>query len=289
MENINNADDFIDYVEGRIYPYTLNEKGKATISGLYRSYDLPVLMESIDIGIKQYFKYDNDGTVTQEAVLTFIDKLGGIAYNKALPPIEQQIASIRTSGRSYFGYWDPFRATKYVRDYVDALKRLGWDEKRILDEFANEIRPLFRKCSCWSNWYETLESWTEQANQQVAKNAAEAKKRAEEKEKDNSRMESIQKLAEDHNTAVNQLKSIGKNVGDPMDDIVLILKKYDDELAILQQIETKLTSLGQTDDPEALKAGIVGVSDIITGLVACHRVMYRETGKEQEEGAENVG
>ena len=52
-----NTEEFIAYVEKRIFPYTFRENGRAQLSDLYRKYPESLLMECIDIGIKQYFRY----------------------------------------------------------------------------------------------------------------------------------------------------------------------------------------------------------------------------------------
>ena len=73
-------EEFIDYIEKRTTPYTFREPGRASLSELFRKYPEELLLECVDIGIKQYFHYDDQGTLTKESVATFLDKLGGIAY-----------------------------------------------------------------------------------------------------------------------------------------------------------------------------------------------------------------
>ena len=64
----------------KIYPFVLNEKGKSDLSQLVVSYPYALLKECIDIGVAQYFEYDNENNLKQESVNTFLSKLGGIAY-----------------------------------------------------------------------------------------------------------------------------------------------------------------------------------------------------------------
>ena len=85
------AEEFIDYIEEKIYPYTLRENGRANISSLFRKYSEDLLIECVDIGVSQYFQYDSNGNLTQDSVQKFLNKLGGIAYNKSRDPIDQEI------------------------------------------------------------------------------------------------------------------------------------------------------------------------------------------------------
>ena len=72
------AAEFIDYIEGKIYPYTLRENGRANISSLFRKYSEELLIECVDIGISQYFQYDLNGDLIQDSAQQFLNKLGGI-------------------------------------------------------------------------------------------------------------------------------------------------------------------------------------------------------------------
>ena len=280
---INNARDLVDYLEGRINPYSLNEQQKATVEQLYREYPVDILIDSIEAGIEGYFKYDKNGDLYPDSIDNLVKKLSGIAYNKSLAPIDQKIASLVTMGRSRFAYWDNCRARDYLKDYVAALLHLGWSEEKILEEFDKELRPLFYKCKCWSNWHGTIESWTEQANQQAEINKQIAANKAVENSTKSVKAETFILLAKEHNTAVKQLKAVGKNVGDSMDDVVYILEKYGSETFQLQKVENMLNLLEITDDPEARATGIAGIKDIVSALVACHKAMYRGMNKMQEE------
>ena len=89
------TEEFIAYIEERAYPYTFLENGRARLSELHRKYSEALLLECIDIGIKQYFRYDADGKLSQASVSEFLNKLGGIAYNKSRSPIDQELYHIK--------------------------------------------------------------------------------------------------------------------------------------------------------------------------------------------------
>lgn len=88
-------DEFADFVESKIAPFTLNESGRSGIALLYNRYPLELLEECINIGINQYFKYDGNGEPIKESVEKFLNKIGGIAYNKSQSPLTQEINHLK--------------------------------------------------------------------------------------------------------------------------------------------------------------------------------------------------
>ena len=85
-------------INEKIHPFSLNEKGRADIARLVTQYKYDTLKECVDIGVANYFRYDDNGQLTQESVNNFLNKLGGIAHNKSLPPIEQEILHLKIKG-----------------------------------------------------------------------------------------------------------------------------------------------------------------------------------------------
>lgn len=81
-------------INDKIAPYSLNEIGKSQLAQTIRKYPYELLRECIDLGIEQYFHYDEKG-LTRESVDEFLNKLGGIAYNKSQSPIDQEISHIK--------------------------------------------------------------------------------------------------------------------------------------------------------------------------------------------------
>ena len=79
------------------------------------------MLGCIDIGITKYFRFDENGIVTQGSVQTFLSKLGGIAFNKSRSPIEQEIYHLKNKGKARFTYWNNDIADKSSHDYVAVL------------------------------------------------------------------------------------------------------------------------------------------------------------------------
>lgn len=146
-------------VQEKIAPYTLNERGMADLSQLVRKYSYELLIECIDIGVSSYFKYDADGNLTRDSVQTFLNKLGGIAYNKSRTPVDQEIYHLNNKGKSQFGYWDSQRADDMLHKYVQALYLYGWTETMVLSDLRGDSVRMMNNSSSWSQWRRTLEGW----------------------------------------------------------------------------------------------------------------------------------
>lgn len=146
-------------VQDRIKPYALNERGMADLSQLVRQYSYELLLECIDIGVSAYFEYDEDGILTRDSAQTFLNKLGGIAYNKSRSPVDQEIYHIKNKGKSKFSYWNPQRADDLLREYVQELYSSGWSESMILSDLRGESLRMINNSSNWSQWTHTLEAW----------------------------------------------------------------------------------------------------------------------------------
>lgn len=145
-------------INEKISPYTLNEKGKSDLSQIVRKYPYDLLLECIDIGIATYFRFDENGVVTQESVQTFLTKLGGIAYNKSRSPIEQEIYHLKNKGKKQFSYWNNDKADELLNDYVTALNSF-WDEDEILEDLQGEFSRMMNNSLNWSDWCSRMEGW----------------------------------------------------------------------------------------------------------------------------------
>lgn len=285
------AEQFIDYVNEKISPYKVNVHGEATLSDLCRKYNDDILMESVDIGIKQYLMIDAEGNATKESVEIFIQKISGIAYIKSLPVVEQQIAKIKKIGKSCFGYWDPFRAEEYMKDYVNALRRQGWNEEAITEDIEKEVMPLFKKCRCWSAWYETIVNWTEQINNWSNEAQDCDEKSKEEKEKIKAE---LVELRLKYSEATRQLNLIGKNVGDDMNDIQFIIRhyinpaEYNKKLTELSMASMQLKTIGKKigdnmNDIVSLHTHYYGEIDFLETLKTDLEIIKDKTRKEDHE------
>lgn len=154
------AEEFIDYVEERTSPFTFLENGRAQLSELFRKYPEPFLLDCVDIGIKQYFRY-KDGELTQESVSQFLNKLGGIAYNKSRSPVEQELNHIKSACKRAYPYWNDARADDILARYVCALRKATWSDEQILNDLQTEVKRISKSSRNWSQWSDIMEQWIE--------------------------------------------------------------------------------------------------------------------------------
>lgn len=146
-------------INEKIYPFELNEKGKSKVSQLITNYSYELLVECIDIGVSQYFQYGEDGKLLKCSVSTFLDKLGGIAYNKALTPIEQEIRKISNKGKVNFSDWNNQSANSILNNYVRALRSAKWTDEQIFADLKTEVNELVNSSHNWSEWTYIMEKW----------------------------------------------------------------------------------------------------------------------------------
>lgn len=143
----------------KIRPFTLNERGMADLSQLARQYPYELLIECIDIGVSSYFRYDQDGNLTRESVVVFLDKLGGIAYNKSRSPVDQEIYHLKNKGKRQFPYWNPSKAGELLNEYIKELRLFGWSEAMVLSDLRGESSRMMNNSRNWSDWSSTMEQW----------------------------------------------------------------------------------------------------------------------------------
>ena len=147
----------------KIHPFSLNEKGRADIARLIAQYKYNTLKESIDIGVARYFKYDTNGNLIQESVDNFLNKIGGIAHNKSLPPIEQEMLHLKNKGKYTFRYWRDDIADQILHDYVKAL-RAHYTEQMVVEDLKGETSRLMNNSGNWSTWTSNMRHWIEDVN-----------------------------------------------------------------------------------------------------------------------------
>ena len=145
-------------INEKIHPYTLNEVGKASIANLTKQYPYKLLIECIDIGVASYFRYNENNELVQESVNDFLNKLGGIVFNKSKSPIDQEISHIVNVGKSIFTYWNKDKATQILRDYVYELRQ-HWNDDAILEDLRGDTKRLLNSSKNWTQWVSSMERW----------------------------------------------------------------------------------------------------------------------------------
>lgn len=150
-------------INEKIRPFSLNEKGRADIARLTTQYSYDILKECIEIGVAKYFRYDEDGKLSQDSVNNFLNKLGGIAHNKSLPPIEQEILRLKNKGKYTLRYWRDDIADQILHNYVKAL-RVYWTEQQVVEDLKGDTTRLMNSSGNWSTWTSRMKHWIDDVN-----------------------------------------------------------------------------------------------------------------------------
>lgn len=171
----NKKSDILKYIEKKISPYKLNEASKSKLNLLNEKYEIDELKKAVDISFTKYISYNQDGKIKRDSINNFFNKIGGIAYNNSLPPINRQINYIKNICKNKFNYWDDSKATDILNDYVQALKKWGWTEEQIISDFEGETLTKTMNSSNWSQWRNVIEGWTSSIYDQISKSKLEIK------------------------------------------------------------------------------------------------------------------
>ncbi len=170
-----------DYAHARIEPFTISENGEGTIRTLLRKYGIEDLLTAIDISADTYIKYDADGKPTQHSVENFINKLGGILFNRSLKPIDQKLSQIKNKASNAFSYYDPRRAAILLNQYVTALRKCwGYSDEQIITDLDKELAPKLEETANWSAWRDLIEAWTTSIKEKKENAPEEPKERTQE-------------------------------------------------------------------------------------------------------------
>lgn len=155
----NFEEDIIDIINLKIAPMSLNEKGRSTIKKLLNQYQYTLVLECVEISFSTYINYDENGNATKESVENFINKIGGIAYNKSLSPLVAKIRHIVNLVRNDFSYFDSNKAQALINSYVKALRSNDYSDDMIIKDFDEELIPMIGECKNWSEWKSRMELW----------------------------------------------------------------------------------------------------------------------------------
>ena len=151
----------IDYIHEKIDPNTLNSYGKSRISNLLNDFTKEELFDAIDISFENYIYLDKDGIPTNESITNFLNKIGGIAHNNSLSPIEQKLRHLKNIAKRNFSYWNEKNASIILNNYIRALRFNGWTDDMILNDLNNEAFERANECNNCTQWKSLFEGWTE--------------------------------------------------------------------------------------------------------------------------------
>ena len=151
----------VEYVEDKIQPYTLNKIVKNNLSVLINEFCMEDLINAIDISYKNYIELDENGDIDNNSINTFLSKIGGIAHNNTLSPIDKKINHIKSYARNKFSYWNEGVANNIINNYIKALRKNDWNDEQILENLNKEVMNVVTNSGNWSQWQNQIENWTE--------------------------------------------------------------------------------------------------------------------------------
>lgn len=162
-----NFEDLVQYIEDKIPGRHINQHGLNRLNNLYKKHGYALLIDCVDISTEKYLKYDDNGIPTQDSVEVFFDKIGGIAHNKSLSPLDQKVRYVLNYGNKAFNYWKENDAKILLKQYVYAMKRLGYDDDEIIDDLNDRVVLLIDDTGNWSRWYNAMQELTESLNEEI--------------------------------------------------------------------------------------------------------------------------
>ena len=159
-----NLENLIQYIENKIQGYKINAHGKLVIENLYKKYNFDLLIECVDISAEYYLIFDENDFPTKESVENFFDKIGGIAYNKSLSPVEQKINHVMNYGRKIFYDWRWNEAKLLLKRYVSKLKEFEYSDEEIIENLNDYVMLIMEYSQNWRHWYNSIKEQIEQMN-----------------------------------------------------------------------------------------------------------------------------
>lgn len=150
----------IEYIEGKINPYTLNATGKSDVANILNKHPVNQVLDTIDEAYSKCVTFDAEGA-DRDSVEKFIKQLPRFIAVKNMPPIKQKMAYLKGICRNRFNYWDDKEGTSILNAYVKALEDYGWSEERIINDLDTEVMEKTKNAKHWSEWRSILEKWTD--------------------------------------------------------------------------------------------------------------------------------
>jgi hypothetical protein len=165
LDNLKNDTDemIITYIENKIQNLSLNADQKKLIPLLTKKYGLADILESVDLSASVYLKYQ-EGRLEEHSIKDFLEKLGGILFNKNRSLIDQKISYIKGICKNKFQYWNAQTGSIILNNFVQALKDYGCLEKDILQYLETKIIPQTKLSRTYSDWRDLIEKWTSDVN-----------------------------------------------------------------------------------------------------------------------------
>ena len=150
-------EELIRYIEDKMPNFRVNAHGKVVMENLYKKYGYELIIECVDISAERYLEFDEDDMPIKESVENFFNKIGGIAYNKSLSPLEQKILHVLNYGNKCIDDWKWSDAKVLLKRYVLAMKKCGYGDEEIIDDLNDYVMLMIDDTCDWKQWYYSIE------------------------------------------------------------------------------------------------------------------------------------
>lgn len=153
--------EFIEYVNRKIYPFMLNEKGRERFEGIYAQYPGSFIVEHIERWTGEHFSYDRFGQPTEQTAAELLEKIDSILYYGAHPKIGHAVKAILGGGADQYDHWDRVWAERVLWFYVKDMLRTGSSEEDILQGLKGNILRLTDRPKNMAEWMVRVGKMTE--------------------------------------------------------------------------------------------------------------------------------
>ena len=150
-------EELVSMLNRKFEPYTMNRFERMNLANLYNKYPEELLMECIDIGTRQYLRYDENNYPLVSTIHLFMEKLRGILYYRTKPPVIREMGHIECVGWRKFQDWDIYASRKLMNTYAKMHLDAGESQEEVAGRMKDDLFELFHYVQSWEEWEKCAE------------------------------------------------------------------------------------------------------------------------------------
>ena len=150
-------EELVSMLNRKFEPYTMNRFERMDLANLYNKYPEKMMMECIEIGMKQYLRYDADNHPDIVSIRVFLEKLRGILYYHTKPPAIREMSHIECVGWRRFRDWDIPSARRAMMEYERVRVAAGYSQEEIAEGLKNDGYRMLFCVRDWEEWQKEME------------------------------------------------------------------------------------------------------------------------------------
>lgn len=143
--------------------YSLTDPYKKKIEIAIDKFGVDIILKSIDISLSKYLLDISD----KNSVVTYVEKIPGIAYYESLSPLESKIKLVVNLIHKVFYNVEKWQIDQLVSQYLNTLKTY-WDynDENLISDLSNEVIPLIDKCNDYYSFRNSIQNWIHEIQNQ---------------------------------------------------------------------------------------------------------------------------